>query len=188
MEITEKVLKKENACTIIAESSTVLTDALKQKTKTTLLNLVQDGIKYFYFGFLGDFEKFCVEELRGMQKKFVDIRIICIRYGGEPSFTQKEADFIEKNLRQEGFDLSYTVFDAVKCADKKVFGVIPAHPIDRNREMLENSSVAIFCIDFNAKTSDSNNPFLNVIDNAFAKYAYKQAKNRFKLKIINLIN
>ena len=40
MEITEKVLKKENACTIIAESSTVLTDALKQKTKTTLLNLV----------------------------------------------------------------------------------------------------------------------------------------------------
>ena len=29
-----------------------------------------------------------------MQKKFVDIRIICIRYGGEPSFTQKEADFI----------------------------------------------------------------------------------------------
>lgn len=145
MKIVDEIIYAPYVCAFVGQHNLELTPAIKTKTQKALYWQINEGRKYFYFGTLGPWERFCFAELKRMQKIHNQIRLVHFRLDGDRTCTEEEAVAIDEMMGQDGKkEKPYLVFDGVyDCREKLYKGLFPMISIDRMRTMFEYSGICL---------------------------------------------
>lgn len=144
MKFEEETIDFPYVCGFVGQSHLKLTPEIKEKTKKALLWQINEGRKYFFFGTLGPWERFCFEELKKLQKQHTNIRLVHFRIAGEKTFTEEEAKLYEEIMEKEGKKKTYLCFDGIYDCSKELFmGMFPMVSFDRMRTMFKRIGICL---------------------------------------------
>ena len=170
------VESKEHACCFFGHRKIEITDELVSRLEEVIEDLITEKkVDTFLFGSKSDFDKLCLKVVTELKKKYSHIRRIYVR----AEFPYIDEDYMAYFLKR--YDHTYY--------PERMINAGKAAYVERNYEMIENSSYCVIYYDENYMPPRRKNSRCDLIDyqpNSGTKRAYDYAVKK-KKEIINVL-